>query len=623
MSKAIGLFLAILVILTTAPVFGQLPTKYHTYQEVLDTLTILQDYYPEMMKVDTLGYSTRDSLPMLRVKFSNNPQVDQDKPAVFYCGGVHADEVLGVEVIMHFIYDFVDRYTQGDPDIQEYLDSLEVFAVPFINPEGHTVVEGGDMDWRKNKSDNDTNGVFDMYDGVDNNRNYDFGWSIDQEPDAIEPESLQFKGWAPFTETENIAMADFAWKYRPLVALDLHSPTYGRPNVAYYPWYWYSSDGGHGFGPDESLMLSICTAYASRIPAIPDDSNTVNYTARRALVNKGDFKTYFYGNFGTAAFSVEISDTTIQDTSLVDSIVEGHMPGMYYLLDRCLGSRITGVIRDSVTLEPLEAEVQVTQHINADINPRLSRPDFGRYNRLLDPGSYTLRFIKSGYRTKTLYGVTVPSNRPVVNDVLLSPLNPRPPAPELTYPAMNDTLDDNTFIFEWSSLSLADGYLVEVSADSDFATYAVLDSAVSENQYQADPVLENGYYYWRVRAFNDNGWGPYSQTMQFFLDDQTGIDDEGAVLPENFHLYQNHPNPFNATTRISFYLPKQSKVEIDIYNITGALLDRVVNDIYPAGDHSISWNGTDSAGHELASGVYLYKLRADDYSEVKRLMLLK
>ncbi len=293
------------------------------------------------------------------------------------------------------------------------------------------MVEDGDTEWRKNKCDNDENGIFDFHDGVDNNRNYDFGWYIDEEAGANIPESLMFKGFAPFTQTENIAMADFAWQYRPLVALDYHSPSYGRPNVAYYPWYWYPSDGGHGMSPDEALMQSICQSFTNLIEAIPDDSNTVHYTARRALVNKGDFKTYFYANFGTAAFSVEISDTTIQDPALYDSIVAAHLPGQYYLLERTLGPGITGIIRDSLTLAPLEAEVQVLERMNADINPRLSRPDFGRYRRFLAPGTYTLRFIRADYFTKTIYNVSVGSGGPAVVDVLLAPENPIP-APTLS-----------------------------------------------------------------------------------------------------------------------------------------------------------------------------------------------
>jgi carboxypeptidase T len=431
--NGIHLALPILIIIFTvaSKSYAQLPEVYTRYSDAVDILADLEGSYPEVCHLDTMGYSTRDHIPMLRFKISDNVGLEEDEPAVYYCGGVHADEVLAVEVVMNFIADIMDRYGNGDPEVLGYIDDLEIYCVPFINPEGHIVVEEGDTDWRKNKCDNDHNGIFDFHDGVDNNRNYDFGWYIDNGPEATTPESLMYKGEAPFTQTENIAMAEFAWRYRPLIALDYHSPDYGRPNVAYYPWYWYPSDGGHGFGPDEDLMHSICQSFTSLIEAIPDDSGTGSYTARRALVNKGDYKTYYYGNFGTAAFSVEVSDTTIQDPALVDSIVAAHLPGQYYLLQRALGPGITGVIRDSVTLEPLEAEVQVLQHINEDINPRLSRPDYGRYRRLLAPGTYTLRYTKEDYVTKTIYNVEVTGGGPTEVDVLLVPEN-IPPVPTLS-----------------------------------------------------------------------------------------------------------------------------------------------------------------------------------------------
>ena len=109
MSKAIAVFVSLFIILSSSLIFAQdvLPERYHTYQEVFDTLTIIRDTYPEVFYLDTLGYSTCDSIPMLRLKISDNPSVDEDEPAVFYCGGVHADEVLGVEVAINFLKDFV------------------------------------------------------------------------------------------------------------------------------------------------------------------------------------------------------------------------------------------------------------------------------------------------------------------------------------------------------------------------------------------------------------------------------------------------------------------------------------------------------------------------------------
>ncbi|MCD6162900.1 MAG: T9SS type A sorting domain-containing protein [candidate division Zixibacteria bacterium] len=624
MPRIIALFTLLIIIFCVSLAFSQgfLPERYHTYQEVLDTLTELRDSFPEILYLDTLGYSTRDTIPMLRLKISDNPQIDEDEPAVFFDGGVHADEVLSVEVPMKFIQDIVYKYSQNDPDVIEFVNNLEIFVVPIINPEGHIVVEQGDLDWRKNKSDNDTNDVFDYHDGVDNNRNYDFGWDIDDATNSNVPESLMFKGFYPFSESENRAMRDFGWKYRPVIALDYHSPTYGRPNVAYYPWYWYSNQGGHGFGPDEDMMQSICADYTSQILAIPDDSNTVHYTARRALVRKGDFKTYYYGNFGTVAFTVEISDTTIQFPELVDSIVAAHLPGNYYLLNRALGAGITGIIRDSVTLEPIEAEVQVSQHINDDINPRLSRPDFGRYRRLLNPGTYTLIFLKDDYRTKTVYGVSVNSSGPTTTDILLSPLHPCPPAPELNFPTSGDSLDADTFTFDWNEPEYASVYLFEVSTDIGFENYTILDSNIAISGYALSTPLEVGRYYWRVKAGNNNGWGPYSEIYDFVINPASGIFYENS-LPSEFKLYQNHPNPFNASTRIKFAIQVESEAVLEIFDITGALAARPFKGKYAAGEYTFNWDGSDSNGNTLAAGVYFYRLKCGDKSAIKKMVLLK
>ncbi|MEE9555253.1 MAG: M14 family zinc carboxypeptidase [candidate division Zixibacteria bacterium] len=596
---------------------AQLPDRYTTYGEAFEILSDLQSSHPEICRLDTMGYSTRDGIPMLRFKISDNAAIDEDEPAIFYCGGVHADEVLSVEVIVNFVEDFFARYDNGDMEINRYINSMELFCIPFINPEGHTAVEEGNTVWRKNKCDNDENGIFDYHDGVDNNRNYDFGWYVDDGIGANTPESLMFKGYAPFTQTENIAMADFAWSYRPLIALDYHSPTYGRPNVAYYPWYWYSSDGGHGFGPDEDMMQSICASFTSLIEAIPDDSGNGTYTARRALVNKGDFKTYFYGNFGSVSFSVEVSDTTIQDPALVDSIVAAHLPGQYYLLDRALGAGITGVIRDSVTMEPLEAEVQVTQHMNADINPRLSRPDYGRYRRILAPGTYTLKFLKDDYATRTLYNVSVTNSGPTVNDVYLVPLNPLPPAPYLSYPPVDTTLSYNMIDFIWRHSLYADHYLFELSYDSLFSEMVHFDSTVSDSTLSFDIPLADSLYYWRIKGGNDNGWGPYSATSAFTIELTTGIDGK-LIHPDLFGLSQNYPNPFNATTRISFKLSNSSDVRLDIYNLLGQRVATLYEGVKDAGEHSVAWNADDHP-----SGVYFARLETADRSESIRMVLLK
>jgi len=96
-----------------------------------------------------------------------------------------------------------------------------------------------------------------------------------------------------------------------------------------------------------------------------------------------------------------------------------------------------------------------------------------------------------------------------------------------------------------------------------------------------------------------------------------------AALPTVYALEQNVPNPFNPTTNISFALPKDSRVSLSIYNVLGQHVRTLVDDFVPAGNRTISWDGTDATGTTVASGVYFYKLKANDFSSTKKMMMLK
>jgi hypothetical protein len=89
-------------------------------------------------------------------------------------------------------------------------------------------------------------------------------------------------------------------------------------------------------------------------------------------------------------------------------------------------------------------------------------------------------------------------------------------------------------------------------------------------------------------------------------------------LISNFHLSQNYPNPFNPTTIIGYSLPKEQNVEIIVYDITGRIVKNLVNEIKPAGNHSVTF---DASGH--ASGIYFYRLSTDNFTQVKSLVLLR
>ncbi|MEE9554345.1 MAG: YCF48-related protein [candidate division Zixibacteria bacterium] len=100
---------------------------------------------------------------------------------------------------------------------------------------------------------------------------------------------------------------------------------------------------------------------------------------------------------------------------------------------------------------------------------------------------------------------------------------------------------------------------------------------------------------------------------------QTGIgDDLESALPGEFALKGNYPNPFNASTTIRFELERETKVSLEIYDITGRLVDILYNGIALPGSNSVTWHAA-----EQSSGVYFYRLRTDSGIETRRMTLLK
>ncbi|MDH3891679.1 MAG: T9SS type A sorting domain-containing protein [candidate division Zixibacteria bacterium] len=114
------------------------------------------------------------------------------------------------------------------------------------------------------------------------------------------------------------------------------------------------------------------------------------------------------------------------------------------------------------------------------------------------------------------------------------------------------------------------------------------------------------------------------------LIDEDQSDQESAAkesdepkLPDTYSLAQNYPNPFNPNTTISYRLPKAQQVTLEIYNINGRRVTTLVDGQQSAGEHSVEWNATDDSGASVASGVYFYRLTAGEFSQSKKMSLVK
>ncbi|MFZ1081436.1 MAG: FlgD immunoglobulin-like domain containing protein, partial [Candidatus Kryptoniota bacterium] len=96
-----------------------------------------------------------------------------------------------------------------------------------------------------------------------------------------------------------------------------------------------------------------------------------------------------------------------------------------------------------------------------------------------------------------------------------------------------------------------------------------------------------------------------------------------VAAPKDYQLYNNFPNPFNPSTKIAFDLPKASHVKLVIYDIVGREVAQVADADYPAGYTELTWNGTNSHGTMVSSGVYFYRISTEKWNKVKKMMLLK
>jgi len=102
---------------------------------------------------------------------------------------------------------------------------------------------------------------------------------------------------------------------------------------------------------------------------------------------------------------------------------------------------------------------------------------------------------------------------------------------------------------------------------------------------------------------------------------ETGIETGGI---DRLAMRQNAPNPFNPTTRIAFTVPEDaSRVTLTVYNVSGRVVRRLVDEPLSAGPHSVVWNGRDDLGKSLASGIYFARLAAGGESLFKKMTLLK
>ena len=126
-----------------------------------------------------------------------------------------------------------------------------------------------------------------------------------------------------------------------------------------------------------------------------------------------------------------------------------------------------------------------------------------------------------------------------------------------------------------------------------------------------------------LRKTNEYHYQATGDRMSFAIVIGPGDFVDQETVPKEFALFQNYPNPFNPTTHINYQMPHNSYVVLKLYDLLGREVVTLVDEFRKAGRYSAAWDGTSSSGNRISSGVYFYRLTADSFTNVKKLLVLK
>ncbi len=334
--------------------------QFHTYTTMVSEMQQAALDHPDIMILDTLGYSVEGRM-ILGAKISDNPTLEEDEPEFRIIGCHHGNEYMSVEMPLLMLEYLTDNYGSV-PQVTHLINDLETWIIPMMNPDGRTA------------------GTRYNHNGVDLNRDYGYMW----------------KGLTPgiFSQPETEVIVEHGMKNNFSISLSFHT----SGDIVNHVWNYKDFPVA-----DSAFVVDVSEEYGSY-------NGYWVVEGYEWYVTNGDCNDWSYGSRG------DIDATIETDNYNIPNVWSQNRDAMLAMMERT-DDGVRGVVTDAFAGEPPEAMVTCMElglPVYAD-------PIVGDYQKSLLPGIYTLKFSANGYQDTTISGVVVSGDSPTILNVVLKP----------------------------------------------------------------------------------------------------------------------------------------------------------------------------------------------------------
>ena len=364
---------------------------YPSYQVYVDLMQNLAQDFPNICKLDTIGYSVENRL-ILSLKIYDN--ATENTPKFFYSSTIHGDELTGAVVLLR-LADYLLKNYQTNNQIQELISNMQIYICPIANPDG--VYAGG--------NNNVSNATRYNANYVDLNRNFP-NPKYGQHPDGEQHQK------------ETLAFMNYSLQEDFDLSINLHTGA----EVCNYPWdTWKENERRH---PDTEWFISLCQEFVSQVRNA-GGQNYFSDVTYSGITNGGDwYKIYGsrqdWQNWYTKAreLTLEVSTTKTPSSNLLPHYWNKLKDGLISFMNNSL-TGVEGLIKDINSQETIENATIEVENIDYDSLFTYSNNQ-GYYFRPLLPGNYQIKISAQGYND-TIVNINIEDNTTITQDIYLSP----------------------------------------------------------------------------------------------------------------------------------------------------------------------------------------------------------